>query len=84
VIVHERLACHGYNLSNAVKHLHRTLLDFRLGVIVHAEMQKVKQVVKVNLPVKLCECTLREVGPGNLPGNASLYQALVDVERGPA
>jgi hypothetical protein len=51
-----------------------------LGMVIHAELQKMEEVVQIDLPIKLGVRTLREVGPGQLSGDPLCDKFIVYVK----
>jgi hypothetical protein len=50
-------------------------------VVIDAQFQKVKEVMKVNFPIKFSKGGLRQVGPGQFTRDALEQELIVGMER---
>jgi hypothetical protein len=55
----------------------RVRTNFPLCMFIHSQMEKVEQIVEINLPVRFGICREREILPRLLAGNASRYARLI-------
>jgi len=71
---------HGDDGLDEIVDLLRKVPNLLLGMVIDTKLEKVKQVVEINFPIKFSECVLGQVRSSQFTGDSLLDELIVGVE----